>query len=111
MTREELIAALQKATGPAYVLDLAIAAQVLPDCWVSKVTPKNYTASIDAALTLVPEPDDSFWQVLTCGERRGYFQASVVTDAMAATGAKLSWHSARTPAIALCIAAVKARAA
>lgn len=74
MTRDELIAALEKATGPNRELDAAIAriagwGCVMRDpqadhnwyCWRKEyrsgvwIPLSLYTASIDAALTLVPE--------------------------------------------------------
>jgi hypothetical protein len=103
MTLEELIAALRAATGPAYVLDEAIDKYAVTLGLPPRVVPPPYTASIDAALTLVPA---------TCGwgvpfgpfaqhDGAQWWQAEVgAAEAMAAT-----------PAIALCIAALRARAA
>jgi hypothetical protein len=53
----ELIAALEKATGPDRELDAAIFWSQVPDgVEVAMASPiPAYTASIDAALTLVPE--------------------------------------------------------
>lgn len=121
---QELIARLGKATGPDLKLDAAIkvAANTRPD-WAVKVKEplvqdgifvkvgksgpslvvEPYTASIDAALTLVPEGMDydlSFVDGVhsACLGERGTFDADI--DVRGAT-----------PAIALCIAALKARAA
>lgn len=61
-----------------------------------------YTASLDAAMTLVPT-DHPKWAVTgrnsaTCGPKHG-------------EGGPLEWTFAATPALALCAAALKARAA
>jgi hypothetical protein len=67
MTREELIAALETATGPKYVLDEAIS------CWrfaaykLPPLRPACYTSSIDAALALVPE---GMWWHIGAGRTR-----------------------------------------
>lgn len=59
MSREELIAALEKATGPGYALDHEIGKWRYAEAGLSSpAIHKNYTASIDAAMTLyrlVPE--------------------------------------------------------
>ena len=100
---KDLIERLEKATGPGRSLNLAIAEAVKgPPPEGFKVWPicENYTASLDAALTLVPEsrwlvgagaPYTSPWANVRCGE----------DDTIHVYAA--------TPAIALCIAALKAR--
>lgn len=123
MTRDELIARLEAATGPDRELDRAIAMSLgwrhdphdgpygtwtAPD-GTRHTTFNEWTASIDAALTLVPEGMD--W--LICSRRRnfrdGYYvhimDGDVNRDGHSAGEA---WHLA--PAVALCIAALKARA-
>jgi hypothetical protein len=114
MTHAELIAALESATGPSRELDAGIAKSVgwrnirvnwWPPEEVAKARRKkaslwscdrgplplpDYTASIDAALLLVPA--DHGWMVMGTAAKCG---------AYAANGA--------TPAIALCIAALKVR--
>lgn len=97
MTQSELIAALEKATGPSRDLDEQIADAFLPSGWLAP----RFTASIDAALTLVP--DNAFWSLSVpkqpdmSGKR---YWASLHAGKPGARGA--------TPAIALCIAALKA---
>jgi len=131
VTREELIARLEAATGPSRELDAQIAitcgkapAVAFRPCvsldpgtfgigayeiWVAP----SYTASIDAALTLVPEG----WAI----ERLSHWPdigASVELWEVTYRNGK-PWHTSRdrkvevrdvaTPAIALCIAALRAR--
>ena len=111
-TLEELIARLEAATGPSRKLDATIdiavnggtaadLAYVLEDV-ERTLRPHRYTASIDAAMTLVP--DDACWTVSVprqpdmSGKR---YWASLRSNHPGARGS--------TPAIALCIAALKAR--
>lgn len=115
MTREELIARLEHAEAPSRELDAAIAihldgataedlAYVLTDI-EGTLRPPRYTASIDAALTLVPgrcdmisfrsDPSGSGWEL---GEFTG---GEYIKHSEGATGGL--W------AIALCIASLKAR--
>lgn len=112
MTYDELIAALEKATGPDRELDHEIAQFIYPgeklqwpemykassEFWCRRNVEK-YTSSIDAALTLVPE----------------YSYAEIHTDNCAFVRINGEeeyecWNVA-SPAIALCIAALKARGA
>jgi hypothetical protein len=98
MTREELIAALEAATGPSWELDGFICeavGAVKPEATPHWEWPPRYTASIDAALTLVPEGASG------AIEFGNHTQACVVGG---------PWCDGATPAIALCIAALKARA-
>ena len=61
-----------------------------------------YTRSIDAAVTLVPEPGK--WSITAASG--GHWEAAVwLVD-----GTNLDWIKAATPALALCAAALKARA-
>ena len=117
MTIDELIEALEAATGPSDALDLAIAEWCYcngavagvnydPELWLMRH--EGFCGSLDGALTLVPE--GAFWNVLTDGMGDGY-QAAVVTKEGADRGERLKWIRTATPAIALCIAALKARAA
>jgi hypothetical protein len=121
MTAEQLIAALEVATGPSDALDADIAEAVcmsLNDERVAvyagyRVNPHTdaqddvwedvppYTASLDAALTLVPD----YWATLISINETGPGGASL-TKGFLLVQAK---HS--EPAIALCIAALKARGA
>jgi hypothetical protein len=117
MTREQLIAAMEKATGPDHDLDLAIARWCFesggiagvdydPELWLIR-NGGEFTGLIDAALTLVPE--SAYWNLLTDGAGDGY-QAAVVSREGADRGERLAWVGGATPAIALCIASLKARA-
>lgn len=122
MTREELIAALEKATGPSWELDEAIMCCVYADLkperhlegWYSAsgdhIRVDRYTASIDAALTLVPEG----WRWSLDWTQRPPYQDCGRADLYApGAGIKppdVSDVYGATPAIALCIAALKARA-
>lgn len=135
----DLIARIEAATGPDRALDVAIVAAITPGivgvergplapdtcsylfrydpprAWSASWLPvPSYTASIDAALTLVP--DDHWWEVgRSCGDnsamrnfgaRRGCFSARAVP-----WGASPRLSSAPTPALALCAAALRARLA
>lgn len=108
MTTEELIEALEKAEGPSRELDEEITRVAIWRNKVDRSVPVDrprYTASIDAALTLVPEqydmisfrsdPSGSGWELgeFTGGEYIKHSEGS--TDGL--------W------AIALCIAALRAR--
>ena len=100
MTLDRLIAALEKATGPSRMLDREI-------CEARKIEPPagmygfdRYTSSIDAALTLVP--DGCGWCADALPPRDPWAQ---IVKGGATTAAS---HGA-TAAIALCIAALKAR--
>ena len=121
MTREELIAALEKAEGPSRELDCEIAMHRMPELrgfarigedWVHpqystiRTYAIEYTASIDAALTLVPEGWD--WSVVLA-ER---FEDKNPASCQVIQRGRLKFHTthAATPALALCIAALKARA-
>ncbi len=124
MTIEELIARLEAATGPCRELDaqIAMAAGIAPavafrpcvspdpgtfgigayDTWVAPL----YTASVDAALMLVPEG----WCPLI-GQNVHHRHWSCLVQRVRGSGDIDSRHNnAPTPAIALCIAALKARA-
>jgi len=110
-----LIQCLEKATGPDRELDNEIYTEVLrtqiikpgqrPLTSDREYTPQ-YTASIDAALTLVPEG----WRVYQLGQRADYWCASIFTvkPHLAPTTSWARVHAA-TPALALCIAALKAK--
>ncbi len=117
MTKEQLLAALETATGPDRELDEAIAAciagasrEVMPSgrvgyhkagFWVSIEPILPYTSSIDAALTLVPENMD--WRV---GFSHDVLE-NECTGFARVRGPR--FYDAATPAIALCIASLKAR--
>jgi hypothetical protein len=99
MTREELIATLETATGTSYDLDVIIWNHIgRPDTRTHDGTPcvLCYTASIDAALTLVPAEMDWCISIIEPGP-------------YAVVGNNNPAYMAHTPALALCIAALKAR--
>lgn len=128
LSRKELIEALEKAEGPGIALDAEIYCATHGHCErdggavilrcsetghkKTKFAPPAYTSSIDAALTLVPDGwllQISDWE----DERlraRGPWQAILTRygerDKMASF--KTRCNHAPTPAIALCIAALKA---
>lgn len=118
----ELIAALEGATGPSRELEAAIALalgweRIHPCRTVGNTgawrTPGGhlvydfpaYTASLDAALTLVPE---GWGWSADCTSPKPYFRLWLYEN-----GPSCQDQDAEgaTPAIALCIAALKARAA
>ena len=121
MTRHELIAALEAATGPATELDAEIIYLFIDpirydlerddgdytyvvDGQVFAV-PK-FTASIDAALTLVPGGwMVELWLAQPTETQRWDSNVVVYYERSRAVRAE-----GKTPAIALCIAALKARA-
>lgn len=125
MTYERLESLLAEATGPSRELDhrcfavlygwdyplLGASAQEY-----ESIGSPSYSASIDAALTLVPE--DSFWRVGNDGEGVdpalyradvGYATWPNGKDAMPHLG--FERRVAATPALALCLAAIRARRA
>ena len=100
MTRVELIAALKAATGPNMTLSREIASHV---GWVNRADvyrdPPDFTASLDAALTLMP---------------KGYGAVCITINEAGGAGVVLAhpFDAGKTyssAAIALCIAALKAR--
>lgn len=136
MTLDDLIAQLEKAEGPSRELDQAIHLLVLPDdlaskiirgdmnvhewslgaggiCWRSDSGSsggtwpvRHYSSSIDAALTLVPEGGWTLWH----DAENGFFGARVGSvNSDLPFEHLIQGHSAKSPAIALCIAALKAR--
>ncbi len=114
----DLIARLEKATKPDRDLDA--------DIWrnmngAPMLKPPHYTASIDAALTLVPE--GVLWEIdfkLNIGDDFDWRRGETKTAYSAGAGSR--WDNKKTPAnwqysrhqtsaaIALCIAALRARA-
>lgn len=114
-----LIERLEAATGPDRELDAEIYCEARglvfeDECPVRSSGKRvidfrpvsHYTASIDAALTLVPE--GLSW---TCGKNlhHGYFAVSLNTLNERGAPESVAWADADYPAIALCIAALKAR--
>ncbi len=87
MTLLELAERCEAATGPSYVLDLEIAEVIAP---TELAWQPPYTASLDAAMMLVPDHDG--W---------------IIMGNSAKVGRQIS--GAATPALALCAAALRAR--
>ncbi len=129
MTLTEIIARLEAATGPDRELDAAIDDAVRPEghtFWCAEELPVHdvlpsgiavvirhelqcgrYTASVDAALTLVPE--GWHWTVYdTDGTEKSF--AAIQIEPPSYSSAPFC-GSASIPAIALCIASLKARSA
>lgn len=113
MTIDELIAALEAATGPSRELDEMIFGTVNgwgyplvgSAIYSFKEIGAPYTASIDAALTLVPDG----WCPLI-GQNVHHRHWVAIVQKVTTEGDIKSHHSnAHTPAISLCIAALKAR--
>ena len=104
MTHAELIAALEAATEPSWELDAeiarAIGAPVYPD-----LRAHRYTSSLDAALTLVPEG----WCWAIEGSRRAAVYDPSADPEPGSFANPIQMRSGFTPAIALCVAALKAR--
>ena len=106
----DLIARLEKATGPDRELDADIALQFdwteCPgDNWIGpqgEIAVPAYTSSIDAAMTLVPKGMEKDFTDLY-----GVARASVGINAN--PGPFYGTHEGGSLAIALCIAALKAR--
>jgi hypothetical protein len=122
MTRTDLIAALESASGPSRELDAEIASYVLPvgygmyltrEQWAAAVAAENwnsprYTGSLDAAMTLKPE----VWmvRVLAQNDGGGWFCELVSRWPSSYTKKVRSGgdNSNLTPALALCTACIKA---
>ena len=107
MTDTALIERLEKAEGPDRELDYMVH-RATHELYGAYGPHPRYTASLDAAMMLVPA--DALWSV--CDMEEGPF-AQVIPPASGGTfgGTKISGYGAPTPAIALCIAALRARAA
>ena len=110
----DLIARLSAATEPSRRLDAEIARTEgwtgFSDYWLSpsgqqrQFHPPAYTSSIDAALTLVPE--GYLWQL-----KRGFEATATVWSVMIDYDDQhpVPFGASMRPAIALCIAALRAR--
>lgn len=106
MTKDELIAALEAATGPSRELDAELGALLPspPEDNGAVVWWPYYTASIDAALTLVPEGME-IW--ITSRPADGKAPAEALVHLSRLVG---DWRAyGPTIPLALCIAALRAR--
>jgi hypothetical protein len=109
MTREELIAALERAEGPSRELDEAIDYMALEQGWRQERPTYHglaYTSSLDAALTLVP---DELWRSILHAPPFGRATVSLRTGGITDPKTTEWMGNAITPASALCIAAIRAR--
>lgn len=104
-----LIERLRKATGPDRELDRLIALE-------TDRIDSRYTASIDAALTLVPEAHGGaglWWELNSTGGSHGsgksFYIARTAVYRDGAEAMERFTGIGSTPAIALCIAALEAR--
>jgi hypothetical protein len=118
MTREELIAALKKATGPSEELDEAIATWCYehgaiagvnydPVLWLMRN--EGFTHSIDAALTLVPETNGKRWYQVAQAWSQATAHVRVYPVNPWEGRTREAVADAPAPALALCIAALKAQ--
>ena len=104
MTREGLIAALEAADGPSRALDMKITEYSKSMALFGTVGTDHlpfYTSSIDAALTLVPT--GVFWCVGRYGapdDEPGHAYSAIVDHPR--------YYNHNHPAIAICIAALRA---
>ena len=98
----DLIARLERAEGPDCELDCAIYAFV----FVAQDNPPPYTGSVDAALTLVPEGVEEVR--LQINKEVGCSNATMDPDTFVG---ETVVGTANHPALALCIAALRAREA
>lgn len=93
---EGLVKRLEAATGPDRELDARIAVAV--GATMTATASANYTGSIDAALTLVPE--GGYMKIMRpVAESAMHPEATVGSE----------WALGKTIPLALCIAALKAR--
>jgi hypothetical protein len=113
VTKEELIARLEAATKADWELDGYICEAVRavkPEATPHWDWPLLYTASIDAALTLVPETDGKRWYEIGQGWSQAVARVRVYPPSPWEGRTRDASAEAANPAIALCIAALKARA-
>lgn len=108
MTLDDLITALREATGPDEALDYEIEMLCQPVCQSWKYPPP-FTASLDAALTLVPEG----WRVYNLSQDpdQGMRWFAGLDAIPIRCGHWIAYTNKRapTPALALCVAALEAR--
>jgi hypothetical protein len=95
----DLIERLERATGPDPQLDVDIFFEAVWTGQGDERTAPAYTESMDAALTLLGDRD---WEAKTAPHRKGGIARVVEME-------RTIWAEAASPAIALCIAALKAR--
>lgn len=99
--------AIEERPGDVWTRDLvddAVWMRQDPEDRVAYDTPRQYTASIDAALTIVPDGMD--WRVDTMTGLPGAIVA--VPNAWLSDRTAPMLHHAASPALALCVAALRA---
>ena len=125
---DELIARIEAASGPDRELDKEILTTFLGyrdimgggtlfdrgnDGYWNEETLPSPTGSIDAALALVP--DGMLWMVTNTGvddpHKPDFSKATAVVADWQRSASDIDDRSAATPALALCAAALRARAA
>jgi hypothetical protein len=112
MSLSELAERCEQATGPDVQLDRDIfeASEIVPDRAHGLVYPHYaFSASLDAALTLVPEGDGRWPQVEYIGPNPNNVGQGHRWRIWFVTG-RISGQSKATAALALCAAALRARA-
>lgn len=129
MTRAELIAALEAATGPSRELDAEIAAlmglavevqqdEMLDVLWKHpngkvRCDPPRFTASLDAAMTLMQEGTAierlSWWPRCAPGLMASVDLLATDENGFGIPSRRVRNVQAANPALAICIAALKAR--
>lgn len=102
-----LIEALERAEGPSRELDRSIFYALQDQMTGDPFFAPKFTASIDAAMTLVPEG----WAATVCRFNSGKGKAILWRDSWCDNHAPTAGTDAPTPAIALCIAALRAGSA
>jgi len=113
---DDLIARLERATEGSRELDFEIA-EYLDKIGVKYATTieghtPEWTQSLDAALSLVPEPKKLAWGVGTMkrdGDPKITYAANCRRFGRIDAGQPLFDAEAATPALALCVAALRAR--
>jgi len=106
----DLIAKLEAATEPSRELDALVALVCNLKWGQRKKNWHDFTASADAAMTLLPPPGNPHWTLAIDGDARGgrgaYWRAKVTVPSHEFWG-----HSGVNMALAICIASLRARSA
>jgi hypothetical protein len=103
----KLVERCEKAAGPSRKLDHAISVGTgRPQNWAGSQLP-NYSASLDAAMTLVPEMNgqSAYPQIQRCAAEKWQAHLGYANKAKGTSG------NAVTAPLALCAAALRAHAA
>lgn len=113
MTLEQIAEKVEALDAPNYAIEAEISEAIWLVKW-GKRKPKdirvpNYTASLDAAMSLVPE--GALWAVANCGIECKEPEFSKASAACGHPDQPTEPVEASTPALALCAAALRARAA